>query len=341
MQHIRMISKFRTVTVMSASALLMTGLAISAELDTKTFAAGKKGQIHGVIVSRHGDTLKLLANDDSIGTVDLMDDTKIHLKRVPFPFHHSHIDGGSLVPGLYIEAKGKGNEKGELVASKVVFNSNSMRVSRQAEALIDPVEARTGVLETRAGQLETQAGQMDTRQRQLDDQQKQTEQQVGEVKTEVGEVKTQAGQANQGVENVNQRVTSLDNYQAKYSEVVYFSISSAKLTPENKQKLDNLVQEAKNEKGYAIAVSGYADKTGNASYNQQLSAQRANAVVEYLLQQGDVPVQRILTPAAMGTTHPASGDSTSAGRKLDRRVEVKVLLNQGIIAASNQTLATR
>lgn len=216
------------------------------------------------------------------------------------------------------------------MADRVVFDPNSMRVSRQVDALVDPVEARTGALETRAGQLESRAGQMETRQGQLDDQEKQTQQKVGQVQTQVGEVKTEADQANQGVQNVNDRVNSLDHYQEKYSESVYFSINSARLTTEYKQKLDNMVQEVKNERGYAIAVSGYADKTGSAVYNQRLSDQRANAVIDYLLQQGDIPVQRILTPAAMGTTHEAADNSTSAGRKLNRRVEVKVLVNQAI-----------
>lgn len=82
------------------------------------------------------------------------------------------------------------------------------------------------------------------------------------MKTDVGQVKTEADQANQGVENLNDRVSSLDNYQKKYSEVAYFSVNSARLTPEGKQKLDNVAQEAKSAKGYAVVVSGYADILG-------------------------------------------------------------------------------
>ena len=320
---------------MSASALLMAGMAWSVTPNTRTFTAGQKEKVQGVILSRDGDTLKVRGDDDSIGTIDLANNTKIQLKHGVFG-RKSEMKADSLVAGLHVEVQGKGSEKGDLVADKVIFDPNSMRASRQVDARVAPVEARTGSLEGRAGQLESRAGTIETRQNQLDDQEKQTQQQVGQVKDQVGLVKTEADQANQGVDNVNQRVTNLDNYQEKYSEVVYFKLNSSRLTPEDKQKLDTLAQQAKNEKGYAIEVAGYADKTGNAAHNQELSEQRANAVIQYLEQQGDIPIHRILTPAGMGTTHEAADNSTSAGRKLNRRVEVKVLVNQGVVAGSNQ-----
>ena len=330
---------FKILGTASAALFLTAGLAMSVEPNTRTFAEGHKDKIRGVILSRDGNTLKLRGDNDSIGTVDLTDETKIQLKRGVFG-QTSDMKADSLVPGLEIEARGKGSENGDLIAAKVVFDPNSMRVSRQVDARVDPVEARTGALEGRAGQLESRAGQIEDRQGKLDDQQKQTEQQVGHVSDRVSQVKTEADQANQGVDAVNQRVSNLDNYQEKYSQVVYFRLNSSTLTPEDKQKLDNLAQQAKGEKGYSVQVAGYADKTGNAAYNQHLSQARADAVINYLAQQADIPINRILTPAGMGTTHEAADNSTSAGRKLNRRVEVKVLVNKGLVTSSNPPLAT-
>ncbi len=339
MRYLPGLEQYKALAVISASALLTAGLALSVEPNTRTFTAGQKEKVQGVILSRDGDTLKLRGDDDSVGTIDLTNDTKIQLKHGIFG-RKNDMKVDSLVPGLHIEAEGKGSEKGDLVANKVIFDPNSMRASRQVDARVAPVEARTGALEGRAGTLESRAGQLETRETQLDEQAKQTIQQVGQVQTQVGQVKTEADQANQGVDNVNQRVTNLDNYQEKYSEVVYFKLNSATLSPEDKQKLDNLAQEAKNEKGYAVEVAGFADKTGSVALNQELSERRANTVIQYLLQQGDIPIHRILTPAAMGITHEAADNKTSAGRKLNRRVEVKVLVNQGVVAGSNQPAAT-
>jgi outer membrane protein OmpA-like peptidoglycan-associated protein len=102
-----------------------------------------------------------------------------------------------------------------------------------------------------------------------------------------------------------------------------------------------LAQKALNEKGYVVEVAGFADRTGTANRNQTLSEQRADAVIRYLEQQGNIPIHRILAPAGMGTTHEAADNSTSAGRKLNRRVEVKVLVNQGVVAGANGGSASK
>jgi outer membrane protein OmpA-like peptidoglycan-associated protein len=307
---------------------MMSALALGVEPNTRTFTAGQQIKIQGVIVSREGDTLKLRANDDSIGTIDLTKETKIQLKHGIFG-HKTAMDFQSLVPGLQIEAQGKGNDKGDLVADRVLFDPNSMRASRQIDTRVSPLEARTGSLEGRTGTLEGRATTMEGRQGQLENQEKQTE-------TQVGQVKQEADQANQGVSQVNNRVSDLDTYQAKYAETVYFKYGSSALSAEEKQKLDDLAQKALNEKGYVIEVAGFADTTGKAARNQTLSEARADSVIRYLEQQGNIPIHRILAPAGMGTTHEAQPNDTAEGRKANRRVEVKVLVNQGVVAGSNQ-----
>jgi OmpA-OmpF porin, OOP family len=328
----------RCVTgVLGASAIgvLAASLAMArVEPNTRTFTAGEKSKVQGVIVAHQGDTLKVRGDDDSIGTVDLTNTTKIELKK-GFG-RHTAMNMDSLVPGLRVEVQGKGNDKGDLVAEKVTFDPNSMKASRQIDTRVAPLEARTGTLEGRTGQLENRAGQIETRQGQLEDTEKQTQQQVGQVQTQVGQVKTEADQATQGVSDVNGRVSDIDNYDTKYSEVVYFRVNSAVLSPDDKKKLDDLAQKALNEKGYMVEVAGYADKTGKAALNQELSERRAHAVIQYLEEQGNIPIHRILAPAGMGTTHEAAANDTSAGRKLNRRVEVRVLVSKGIVAGSGQ-----
>ncbi|MBV9760858.1 MAG: OmpA family protein [Acidobacteriaceae bacterium] len=323
----------RGVLGISAAGLLAATLAMArVEPNTRTFTAGEKSKVQGVIVAHQGDTLKVRGDDDSIGTVDLTNTTKIELKK-SFG-RHTAMNLDSLVPGLRVEVQGKGSDKGDLIAEKVTFDPNSMKASRQIDTRVAPLEARTGTLEGRTGTLENRAGQMETRQGQLEDTEKQTQTQVGQVQTQVGQVKTEADQANQGVSDVNNRVSDLDNYDTKYSEVVYFRINSTVLSAEDKQKLDDLAQKALNEKGYVVEVAGFADKTGNAALNQDLSEKRAHAVIQYLEEQGNIPIHRILTPAGMGTTHEAAANNTAAGRKLNRRVEVKVLVNKGVVAGS-------
>jgi outer membrane protein OmpA-like peptidoglycan-associated protein len=72
--------------------------------------------------------------------------------------------------------------------------------------------------------------------------------------------------------------------------------------------------------GLKLAVEGYTDTTGTASFNQTLSEQRANAVRDYLVQQGlDAAT---VTAQGFGPENPAASNDTSKGRQQNRRVEI-------------------
>jgi OOP family OmpA-OmpF porin len=327
---------WRAGFAIAAFSLAASTLVFGVTPNTRTFTAGQQVKVQGVILSRDGNSIKLRIDDDSIGTVDLSDLTKIQLKSGVIFHHTNKMDLGALVPGLHIEAQGKGNDKGDMIAEKVSFDPNSMRASRQIDARVSPLEARAGSLEGRAGALEGRAGQMETRAGQIENRQGALEDQERQTQGLVGQVKSTADQANQGVNDVNRRVSDLDNYQVKDSATVYFEINKDKLTPDAERDLGDLAKKAMAEKGYVIEVAGFADSTGKLSFNQVLSERRANAVVRYLEQNGDIPIHRILPMAGMGISHEAADNKTREGRKMNRRVEVKILVNQGVVAGMGQ-----
>jgi OOP family OmpA-OmpF porin len=96
------------------------------------------------------------------------------------------------------------------------------------------------------------------------------------------------------------------------------------------KKLKSLAEAATGLTRYLIEVKGFADASGNAATNEQLSEDRAEAVVGYLVQQCNVPMRHIVAPGAMGEYQPAATNETAEGRSQNRRVEVKVLVNKGI-----------
>jgi outer membrane protein OmpA-like peptidoglycan-associated protein len=327
----------KLLAAVAASTLLTCGtLFARVEPTTHPFPAGQSAKVQGVIVSRDGDMLKVRTSDDSIGIVDLKQDTKIELKKGWFG-HKTAMDATSLLPGLQVEAQGKGNEKGELVADRVLFDPNSMRASRQIDTRVSPLEARTGSLENRTGQVEHRQGELENQQQQTQQQVGQVQQQVGQVQQQVGQVKTEADQANQGVSTVNTRVSNLDNYTQTDKKTVYFKIGSAVLSADDKQTLDAIAQEAQNQRAYIIEVAGFADPTGTANFNQVLSERRAQAVMTYLEEQGNIPIRRILTPAGLGTTHQVNDNRTAQDRKQNRRVDITIYVNQGVVASNGDT----
>lgn len=307
---------------------MAASLAFAVTPNARTFNAGEKSTLNGIIVSRDGNVLKLRGDNDAISTIDLNARTKIEMKHGLFGWGKKAMDENSLLPGLQIKVEGEGNQQGDLVAKKVIFNPNSMAASREIDTRVAPIEARQGEIETRTGKLAQRTDQLANQQEQLANQQKQTVQQVAQVKEQAGAAQNSADQANQGVGRTNQRISNLDNYASKDKVSIQFRINRATLSSDAKQELDRIAQETQGEKGYMIQVEGFADRSGPAAFNQKLSQERADAVVRYLEQQGNIPIYRILQPTGMGTTHPLGS------HKASRRVEVTLLVNQGLVGGA-------
>jgi outer membrane protein OmpA-like peptidoglycan-associated protein len=128
---------------------------------------------------------------------------------------------------------------------------------------------------------------------------------------------------------------NLDNYQPTQHVSVLFPLNKATLTDADKQQLDQLVQTVSSLKHYAIQVQGYTDTTGPKEYNLQLSQKRADAVIRYLTSNGKVPLVRIYS-MGYGESDPVAPNTSLKGRKLNRRVDLTVLVPQLPAATAEQ-----
>ena len=72
-----------------------------------------------------------------------------------------------------------------------------------------------------------------------------------------------------------------------------------------------------------LSIAGHTDSVGDASYNTQLSMQRANSVASYLQGTG-VNTNRLQT-LGMGESQPIASNDNEQGRKQNRRVELSVI----------------
>jgi len=111
---------------------------------------------------------------------------------------------------------------------------------------------------------------------------------------------------------------------------VLFGNGKTKVDPQYISQLTALAQKAGTVDGYMIEVKGYASAVGSVALNQKLSQQRAENVTNVLLQQGKVPLTRMLAPGAMGESDQVGTDKTAEGQAENRRVVVRVLQNKAI-----------
>lgn len=149
-----------------------------------------------------------------------------------------------------------------------------------------------------------------------------------------------AGQSAQMAMNrANSIAENLDNYKLLTTEKVYFRVNRSELSKEEKEKLDQAVQQLQSSKNFVIEIAGFTDKTGNKSANMELARRRAEAVVRYLTVQHNVPLRKI-HDVGVGSEFPDADNKTRAARKENRRVDVRVysldMSGQGVQQSSAQ-----
>ncbi|MEU9588759.1 OmpA family protein [Streptomyces sp. NPDC048193] len=102
---------------------------------------------------------------------------------------------------------------------------------------------------------------------------------------------------------------------------VLFGKDSAKLGGEAKSRVAGIATEIKNQGAGKVRVFGFTDNLGSSAHGDVLSKQRANAVQELLAQTlNDAGITYEVR--GYGEDYPIADNSTEAGRKKNRRVEV-------------------
>jgi outer membrane protein OmpA-like peptidoglycan-associated protein len=126
------------------------------------------------------------------------------------------------------------------------------------------------------------------------------------------------------------RFGQLDEYYILDEVTVNFGNGKVKVDPSYRPQLLALAEKAKTINGYVIEVKGYASSVGSVALNQQLSEDRADEVVNILIQEGHIPLTRMLAPGAMGESQQVGNDTTAEKQAENRRVVVRVLQNKAI-----------
>lgn len=118
---------------------------------------------------------------------------------------------------------------------------------------------------------------------------------------------------------------------SKEDQTVYFGFNKASLEPEMIARLDALATNLKgNSKVVSVRISGFADRIGNAGYNNKLSQKRAENVRQYLIAKGLVTAPLTKTKW-VGSKEAKANCPEKLKRadlieclKKDRRVEIEV-----------------
>lgn len=323
----RMFSSLALVLgLLVCSAPLALSQDTTATVGSRTVASGQKMKIKGVVTRRDSDTFTV-RDVNGVDTVVRLDDKTSVKTKGGFLRGGTNYGQTQILRGLNLEIEGRGNGSGELMAEKIRFNESDLRVARAVESRAAPLEDRASTTESKLSQVEQNAQRLSG---QLDE----LAAVANTAKGGARAAQETADSAVAGVNATNDRISALDDYEPQTVLAVNFKTGSSLLSKDSKAQLDEVATKALNSKGYVLEVTGFADSTGSVARNRALSQRRADTVIRYLIENHNIPLRRIVTPYGYGESNPVAENASRDGRAQNRRVEVKLLVNKGLLQSA-------
>lgn len=138
------------------------------------------------------------------------------------------------------------------------------------------------------------------------------------------------------------KVSIGDNGNIILSDSVLFDLGSSQIKPDSVGVLDELVDvfykflsDGENAKYVdSIVISGHTDITGTAQTNRDLSTDRANSVISYLLTGKNGILNnyaQYFCAAGYGATRPVASNDTEEGKAANRRIEISMILKDDTV----------
>jgi len=288
--------------------------------------AADKVKGKGVITLRSGNTLTV-ETDDGTTTVIVTPDTKVQ-HPVGLGARKKQVGQEVLIPGLRLKFEGTGDQN-QVTAETITFDQDDLSLAKVIQAGLNPTAQQ------QAKNMQTYQANKNATDAEIAANQAAIAAAKQEIEANKQRIATNQAGIDEVAQSTQKRFSELGDFVVKGEHTVYFATADYSIPAKDRQALADLAKQSlAYQKGYVIQVAGFADSVGAATSNQVLSKERAQAVVAYLLQECSVPVGRIVAPGAMGESNPAASNETPSGRGENRRAEVKLLVNKGIVSSS-------
>ena len=294
-------------------------------------AYGAKTKATGIVTNRTGDTFTIRDARGAETTVVTTDKTKFKLVRKGFFRADRSSNATEILRGLRLEAEGRTNSDGQIVAQHIRFDEDDLRTAQALESRVDPVENLAKSTQTLAENNQQRIGAAEQNEQRISGQVDELSTVANSAVAAAANAQSTADQAESDATTANARINVLDDYEALVTIAVHFRNGSSRLSTQAKVEIDAVADTVSdNLNGWLIAVEGYADSTGRTARNRSLSERRAKAVTDYLVTKHGVPPYRLVQPFGFGSSDPVAVNNTGEGRSLNRRAEITVLVNKGI-----------
>jgi len=227
---------------------------------------GSKQKIQGVVSIRNGDSFKVRDISGEETTVLLTSQTDV-------TSHSRGLRGKKDYPvtyimrGLRVQAQGRGDADGNLVADWIRFDEQDLRSAQaleQTDVLAKENQDRIASAEEAARKAEENA-------RVMAGQIAENTALANDARARADAAQATADKAFKDAALANNRINGLDDYDTVRTVSVLFKVNSSVINPEGRAVIDEAAAWAKGEKakgnanGWLVEVVGFADTTGNTA----------------------------------------------------------------------------
>jgi outer membrane protein OmpA-like peptidoglycan-associated protein len=205
---------------------------------------------------------------------------------------------------------------------------------------VQPIEQKVDQVDQNSQKRDSeQVANLGKTNQQVDENEKQLDATTEIAKTADSESKGAMSKANQNTKDLNDLrnvVANIDDYKPGNQVVVHFGVNKNTLTKDETAKLDEVATQIGSVQRYFITVEGFTDQTGSSARNDQLSRERANQVISYLVGSHDIPVYRIHM-VGLGDQKLIDEGKGKKAREASRRVEITIYSAKPLTASATNS----
>jgi outer membrane protein OmpA-like peptidoglycan-associated protein len=166
-----------------------------------------------------------------------------------------------------------------------------------------------------------------------------TGQKVQEVGALANDAKGTASDAKQQADSVanglhqtqtefSQRFSSRNKFSMIETKTIYFDFNKSDLRDEGINELGDIARALTADPNAVVELQGFADPRGSDRYNYQLTRERVDAVVRYLVQRHGIDLRRIHAVGMGKAVREAGERATKEEFAKSRRVDIRLLAPQ-------------
>ena len=209
------------------------------------------------------------------------------------------------------------NAHRQLYDAQAVWDKGAEQSKVDHAAYLAKRKAEIALAQGQAGAANTEVANFDTRRQQL----------IAEARARDAEQANQ--RADQLQQELNARQTERGTVFTMRNEIL-FDVGKSTLKTGADLSLDRLAAFLRENGNRSLLIEGFTDSTGSEDFNKLLSEQRADAVRSALVERGIDPAR--ISTRGYGESFPVASNTTTAGKQLNRRVEIVMSSGPGLVA---------